>query len=232
VINTKKRISRTIPFGYKVIKDKKLLYPIKSQLDAIKIIKQKILKGVLSLRQGSKKLKKETGRSLSNTGLNKILNKEFSGWQIKANKERDKIKLKKKKLFEKNKIRIKAARELEKLKKRNQKKIIYHSCILCNKKRLLSEFKKNKAKYCNNCKKLISAKSQKLNFNCRICKKRKKINEFVGIDGFKAYKIKTCKPCYFKMNKEWKNKNIEHRMKYLIKYRLRSDKDIKKKSLW
>ena len=103
---------------------------------------------------------------------------------------------------------------------------------MCNKKRLLSEFKKNKAKYCNNCKKLISAKSQKLNFNCRICKKRKKINEFVGIDGFKAYKIKTCKPCYFKMNKEWKNKNIEHRMKYLIKYRLRSDKDIKKKSLW
>ena len=77
MINTKKRISRTIPFGYKVIKDKKLLYPIKSQLDAIKIIKQKILMGVLSLHQGSVKLKKETGRSLSNTGLNKILNKEF-----------------------------------------------------------------------------------------------------------------------------------------------------------
>ena len=35
MINTKKRISRTIPFGYKVIKDKKLLYPIKSQLDAL-----------------------------------------------------------------------------------------------------------------------------------------------------------------------------------------------------
>jgi hypothetical protein len=233
VIKTKKRISRTIPFGYKILKNKKLLYPIKSQLNALKIIKQKILNGTLSLREGSLKLKKETGRSLSYVGLNKIISKEYPNWQIAAKKERDKITIIKKELFEKNKIRIKAERELEKLKKREQKKIIYHNCILCNEKKLLSEFKINKAKYCNNCKKLISIKSQKLYLNCRICKKRKNINEFAGIDGFKAYKTKTCKPCYSEMHKKWKNKNIEHRMNYVRKYRLRNSSDIRKKtSLW
>ena len=60
MINTKKRISRTIPFGYKVTKDKKLLYPIKTQLDALEKIKQKIVDGHISIRQGSKELKKIT----------------------------------------------------------------------------------------------------------------------------------------------------------------------------
>ena len=233
VIKTKKRISRTIPFGYKVLKNKKLLYPIKSQLDALKIIKQKILGGTLSLREGSLKLKKETKRSLSSVGLNKIISKEYLNWQKSAKKERNKIILKKKELLDKNKLKVKAEKELEKLKKREQKKIIYHNCILCNEKKLLDEFRANKAKYCNDCKKLISNKSQKLNLNCRICKKRKNINEFAGINGFGAYKTKTCKPCYFKMHKDWRNKNIEHRLNYHRKYRLRNNSDIRKKtSLW
>ena len=88
VIKTKKRISRIIPFGYKVLKNKKLLYPIKSQLDALKIIKQKILSGTLSLREGSLKLKKETKRSLSYVGLNKIISKEYLNWQKSAKKRK------------------------------------------------------------------------------------------------------------------------------------------------
>ena len=104
---------------------------------------------------------------------------------------------------------------------------------MCNEKKLLDEFRANKAKYCNDCKKLISNKSQKLNLNCRICKKRKNIIEFAGINGFGAYKTKTCKPCYFKMHKDWRNKNIEHRLNYHRKYRLRNNSDIRKKtSLW
>mgnify|MGYP004009008471 FL=1 len=96
VIKTKKRISRTIPFGYKVLKNKKLLYPIKSQLNTLKRIKQKILNGQISLRQGSIELKKKTGRSLSAPFLSKTLKKDNPKWYVPIKKQKDKLQNKKK----------------------------------------------------------------------------------------------------------------------------------------
>ena len=51
VNNLRRRIARTIPFGYKLYKDDKYLYPIKSELDTLKNIKKKILKEKLQLEK-------------------------------------------------------------------------------------------------------------------------------------------------------------------------------------
>ena len=229
VNNVKRKIGKTIPFGYKELKNNKLLYPIKSQLNALKETKLKILDGTISLRAGAIELENKTGRSLSYVGLNKIISKDYPNWQIKANKGKIKIINEKKKLIELEKKKLREEKELEKLRKRELKKIKYRNCIICNEKKLLEEFKKNKSKYCNNCRSFISIRSPKLYLNCSICKKRKNINELAGLDGFNAYKRKTCKPCYKEILKKWELNNKEKRKIYKKRYEAKYPELIKKR---
>ena len=98
VINSKKKNSSTIPFGYKILKYSKRLFPIDSQLIALKDVKIKLLKGIISLRVASNDLEIKTGRKISAAGLLKMMNKEYPNWQIEANIKKTKIKKKKKKI--------------------------------------------------------------------------------------------------------------------------------------
>lgn len=69
----KRRSSSTIPFGYELAQDNKTLKPIESELESLKNIAKLVQDEVLSLREGSLWLQTETGRSLSHTGLKKII---------------------------------------------------------------------------------------------------------------------------------------------------------------
>jgi len=69
----KRRSSSTIPFGYELAQDNKTLKPIESELESLKSIAKLVQDEVLSLREGSLWLQTETGRSLSHTGLKKII---------------------------------------------------------------------------------------------------------------------------------------------------------------
>ena len=231
MINTKKRISRTIPFGYKVVKDKKLLYPIKSQLDALEKIKQKIVDGHISLRQGSKEVKKKTGRSLSAPFLSKTIKKNNPKWYIKLKKQKDKLQKNKNKLIILKKKKLKKEIELKRLTTLSSQNRINKRCTTCNKIKILDDFsqlKKYKASYCKDCYQLILLKSSKIKVECTSCKKIKNLQELAGANGLIAFQIKKCKPCVRKINNEWKKNNLDK----VRKYRLRSDTDIKKKLLW
>lgn len=68
----KKRISRTVPFGYKVSEqDNKLLEPIQEELEAIEQAKQ-YLKSC-SYREVAGWMERKTGRYISAPGLRKVL---------------------------------------------------------------------------------------------------------------------------------------------------------------
>ena len=69
----KRRSSSTIPFGYELAQDNKTLKPIESELESLKNIAKLVQDEVLSLREGSLWIENETGRSLSHTGLKKII---------------------------------------------------------------------------------------------------------------------------------------------------------------
>jgi len=122
VNNVKRKIGKTIPFGYKELKNNKLLYPIKSQLNALKETKLKILDGTISLRAGAIELENKTGRSLSYVGLNKIISKDYPNWQIKANKGKIKIINEKKKINRVRKKKVKRRKRIRKIKKKRVKK--------------------------------------------------------------------------------------------------------------
>ena len=71
-LGLKKRISRTIPFGYKLNEeDDKLLEPIQEELEAIEQAKQYIKS--CSYREVAGWMKRKTGRYISAPGLMKVL---------------------------------------------------------------------------------------------------------------------------------------------------------------
>ena len=78
----KKKISRTIPFGYEKVSGKDLLRPIKDQLIHLNTAKNLYKNGNSSLRRASQWLADNTGRYISHVGLHKIINKE----KLKNNK--------------------------------------------------------------------------------------------------------------------------------------------------
>jgi len=68
-----RRTSSTIPFGYKLNEDNpELLDAIPEELQALEKILPLIKDKTLSLREGSLWLTHETGRSISHMGLKKI----------------------------------------------------------------------------------------------------------------------------------------------------------------
>ena len=69
----KQRTSSTVPFGYKLEDDNKTLKPIQEQLDVLRNVSSMVKDNVLSLREGSQWIEHKTGRSLSHTGLKKII---------------------------------------------------------------------------------------------------------------------------------------------------------------
>jgi len=69
----KRRSSSTIPFGYELSEDNKTLKPIENQLEVLKSVSSMVKDGILSLREGSLWIEHKTGRSLSHTGLKKII---------------------------------------------------------------------------------------------------------------------------------------------------------------
>ena len=69
----KRRSSSTIPFGYELAEDNKTLKPIENQLETLKTIAKLVQDEVLSLREGSLWIEHKTVRSLSHTGLKKII---------------------------------------------------------------------------------------------------------------------------------------------------------------
>ena len=71
-----RRISRVVPFGYKLPEhDDKLMLEIPEELKALKEAIDYVNEGVLSLREASTWLESQTGRKLSHIGLYKIINK-------------------------------------------------------------------------------------------------------------------------------------------------------------
>jgi len=233
VNHKKKRISRTIPFGYKLIDNSNLLQPINQELRILNEIKKEILNGNLSLRKGAKEIANKTGRYLSHPGLRVILNKEFAGWQNIARKKQEKLKIEKKKLLEATKKKIIEEKELEKQRIKNLKKIKYKNCTICDERKLESEFIQNKSKYCLKCKILLLEMSQNLFLCCRICGNKKKLEEFIGTNGHNKYKTKTCGPCFREYHREWDKKNKYKRLKINRKTKLFGSSDIKKKKfLW
>ena len=232
VVGIKKK-GRTIPFGYKSYNNTKLLYPISSQLKILNDTLIEIKNGKLSIRNASKTLEQKTNRYLSHPGLLKIMNRKFPGWQVIANKEKLKIKNEKIKYKKLLNLKIKEEKEIERIRLRELKKIKYHNCTLCNEKRLISEFKKNKAKYCDKCKIIIINKDPNLYLKCLICKKKKNFLEFTGSKGHNIYQTKTCNPCFRSYHRLWNKNNRDKRLKINRKSKLFSDQDINKnKTLW
>ena len=73
----RRKLSSTIPFGYKVSdKDSAFLEEVPEQLEALEDIKELLRMKALSLREGSIWLEHRTGRSLSHAGLKKMLDNE------------------------------------------------------------------------------------------------------------------------------------------------------------
>ena len=73
-LGLKKRVARTIPFGYKVNEqDNKLLDPIPEELEAIEQAKNYIKS--CSYREVAGWMGRKTGRSISAPGLRKVLNR-------------------------------------------------------------------------------------------------------------------------------------------------------------
>ena len=225
VVNIKKKSSSTIPFGYKVLKDSKILFPIDSQLIALKNIKIKLFKGTISLRVASDDLEIKTGRSISAAGLLKMMNKEYPKWQIEANIKKTKIKKEKKRLIELEKSKLKKEKELEKQKKRLEKRVVYKECKICSETKNEDQFQKDKIRCCKNCFLLILMNSPKIYLNCRICNEKKSLSALIGLDGLKSYKYRICKPCDRERNKNWINNNKQRHKEITRKY---IDKNIEK----
>ena len=72
----KRKISRTIPFGYEKVNGKDLLRPIKDQLKHLNTAKNLYKDGSTSLRRASQWLTDNTGRYISHVGLRKRLQNE------------------------------------------------------------------------------------------------------------------------------------------------------------
>ena len=74
-LGLKRRVARTIPYGYKVNEeDDKMLDPIPEELEAIEQAKQYIKS--CSYREVAGWMKRKTGRYISAPGLRKVLNRD------------------------------------------------------------------------------------------------------------------------------------------------------------
>lgn len=72
-MQTMRRSSSTIPFGYKLSEsNNEMLEPVEAELEALNKILPMIKDKTLSLREGSMWLTHETGRAISHMGLKKI----------------------------------------------------------------------------------------------------------------------------------------------------------------
>jgi hypothetical protein len=71
----KRRSSSTIPFGYKLMEDGVHLEKIEDELKALNKIVPLVKNKAISLREGATWLEYDTGRSISHSGLNKIVSK-------------------------------------------------------------------------------------------------------------------------------------------------------------
>jgi len=69
----RQRTSSTIPFGYELDEDSKTLKPIEKQLNALRLVADLVKEDTLSLREACLWIEHQTGRSLSHTGLRKII---------------------------------------------------------------------------------------------------------------------------------------------------------------
>ena len=71
-----KRKARTIPFGYKLADDPDYIEPVQSELDALKEAKEYL--NNCSYREVARWLTQKTGRSITHTGLKKIIDKRWT----------------------------------------------------------------------------------------------------------------------------------------------------------
>ena len=71
-----KRKARTIPFGYKLADDPDYIEPVQEELDALEEAKQYL--NNCSYREVARWLTQKTGRSITHTGLKKIVDKRWT----------------------------------------------------------------------------------------------------------------------------------------------------------
>jgi len=71
-----KRKARTIPFGYKLSDDPDYIEPVQEELDALKEAKEYL--NNCSYREVARWLSLKTGRSITHTGLRKIIDKRWT----------------------------------------------------------------------------------------------------------------------------------------------------------
>ena len=79
-----KRKARTIPFGYKLADDTDYIEPVESELDALKEAKEYL--NNCSYREVARWLTQKTGRSITHTGLKKIVDKRWTSHHLNQNK--------------------------------------------------------------------------------------------------------------------------------------------------
>ena len=71
-----KRKARTIPFGYKLSADTNYIEPIQEELDALKEAKEYL--NNCSYREVARWLTQKTGRTITHTGLKKIIDNRWT----------------------------------------------------------------------------------------------------------------------------------------------------------
>ena len=75
----RRRSSSAIPFGYKLSNDPQYIEAIPEQLEVLEEVKPLIKDKVISLRDGAAWISQKAGRSLSHSGLKKIIDNERLG---------------------------------------------------------------------------------------------------------------------------------------------------------
>ena len=71
-----KRKARTIPFGYKLSEDTNYIEPVQEELDALKETKEYL--NNCSYREVARWLTQKTGRTITHTGLKKIIDNRWT----------------------------------------------------------------------------------------------------------------------------------------------------------
>ena len=71
-----KRKARTIPFGYKLSEDTNYIEPVQEELDALKEAKEYL--NNCSYREVARWLTQKTGRTITHTGLKKIIDNRWT----------------------------------------------------------------------------------------------------------------------------------------------------------
>ena len=79
-----KRKARVIPFGYKLADDTNYIEPVQEELDALEEAKQYL--NNCSYREVARWLSQKTGRSITHTGLRKIIDKRWTSHHLNQNK--------------------------------------------------------------------------------------------------------------------------------------------------